>query len=105
MQADLVNRQNEIAEINRQSDYQRVQDSMTSLAQQLDTNTKLLQAAKANYKEVDEIRTEYGKYLRQKEEKQNVLEDMNRQIETLNAVYNDPDLSTLKFMGQAPTPA
>lgn len=104
MESDLANRQNEIAEIFRRSDLQQSQDDMTRLAQQLETNQQLLAAAKKEYKDVDEIRTEYGKYLRQKEEKESLLEDMNRQIETLNAVYTDPDLSTLKFMGQAPKP-
>ena len=104
MEEDLASRQNEIAEIFRRSDYQQSQDAMTSLSQQLETNKQLLATAKAEYKEVDEIRTKYGKFLRQKEEKENMVEDLNRQIQTLDAVYTDPDLSTLKFMGEAPKP-
>lgn len=104
MQADLAFRQDEIANIFRQSDYQAAQDQMTNLVQQLDTNQKLLDKARAEYKDVDQIRTEYAKFNRQKEEKEKLLEDMNKYIQDLNAVYNDPDLSTLKFMGLAPKP-
>ncbi len=104
MEEDLANRQNEIANIFRRSDYQQSQDAMTTLSQQLETNKQLLITAKREYKDVDEIRTKYARFLRQKEEKENMLEDLNQQIQTLDAVYSDPDLSTLKFMGEAPKP-
>jgi capsular exopolysaccharide synthesis family protein len=104
MQADLISRQNEIANIIRQSDHQQVQDQMTNLAQQLETNQRLLEKARAEYKDVDQIRNEYTRYNRQKEEKEALLKDMNKHIQDLEAVYNDPDLSTLKFMGLAPKP-
>lgn len=104
MQADLEFRQSEIADILRQSDYQVVQDQMTTLVQQLETNKNLLEKARSDYKELDQIRIEYAKYTRQKKEKEKLLEETNKYIQDLNAVYDDPDLSTLKFMGLAPKP-
>jgi len=104
MQEDLANRQNEIAEIIRQSEFQQAQDQMAIILQQLEANAKQLEAARAEYKGVDEIRAEYAKYDKIREEKQALLEDLNRQIEALNAVYSDPDLSTLQSLGPAPKP-
>ena len=104
MQDDLTKRQFEIGQIMRTSAHQQAQDGLATLAQQLEGNKRALALAQTEYKDIDKIRTEYAKYERQREEKQALLEDMNRQIETLNAVYNDPKLSTLRSMGLTPVP-
>ncbi len=104
MQNALANRQKEIGEINRNSTFQRTQDEMATLAQQLESNYKQLEAARKEYKDIDTVRTEYAKYERQREEKQTQLEELNAQIEDLNAVYHDPKLSTLRSMGLTPVP-
>ncbi len=104
MKADLVRRQNEIAEIIRLSNWRNAQDQMTALSQQLDTITRQLQESQAEYKEVDKIRTEFARYEIQKTEQQRLLEEMNTLIEKLNAIYNDPTIHKLRSMGQAPEP-
>jgi len=104
MKADLVRRQNEIAEILRLSDWRNAEDQMTALTQQLDTVTRQLQEAQAEYKEIDKIRTEYNRYEIQKQEQQRLLEEMNTLIEKLNAVYNDPTIHKMRSMGAAPEP-
>ncbi|MBL7214770.1 MAG: polysaccharide biosynthesis tyrosine autokinase [Phycisphaerae bacterium] len=101
MQEDLANRQNEIAEILRKAAWQRAEDDKAIVTQQIETNEAQLQKARAEYKEIDKIRAEYAKYEKIREEKQALLENLNRQVEDLNAVYTDPDLSTLKSLGPA----
>jgi capsular exopolysaccharide synthesis family protein len=104
MEDDLVYRQNEIGDIVRRSAYQRAEDQMAIIAQQIASNEEQLQKARAEYKEIDKVRAEFGRYDKIREERQALLEDMNRQIESLNAVYNDPDLSTLRSLGPVPVP-
>jgi capsular exopolysaccharide synthesis family protein len=104
MQDDLIFRQNEIGDIVRRSALQQAEDQMAILAQQIASNEEQLQKARTEYKEVDKVRAEFAKYDKIREERQALLEDMNRQIQDLNAVYTDPDLSTLKSLGGAPKP-
>lgn len=104
MQDDLAARQKEIGDIVRKSALQQAQDQMAIVAQQMASNEEQLQKARTEYKDIDKVRAEYGKYDKIREEKQTMLEDLNRQVEALNAVYTDPGLSTLKSLGAAPKP-
>ncbi len=104
MRADLVYRQNEIAEIFRQSDYRNAQDQMTALTQQLDTVMQQLQQAQNEYKEADKVRAEYARYEIQREEQQRLLEEMNTLIEKLNAMYSDPTIHKMRAAGLAAEP-
>ncbi len=104
MRADLAFRQNEIAEIYRRSDYRNAQDTMTALTQQLDSVTRQLKDAQAEYKQIDIKRAEYAAYDIKKQEQQRLLEEMNTLIEKLNALYSDPVIHKLRSMGQAAEP-
>lgn len=104
MHADLAYRQNEIAEIFRQSDYRNAQDQMTALTQQLETVTQQLQEAQNEYKEIDRVRAEYARYEIQREEQQRLLEEMNMLIEKLNAMYSDPTIHKMRAAGLAAEP-
>lgn len=104
MKADLVRRQNEIAEIIRYSNYRNAQDQMTALMQQLDTVTRQINQARQEYKDIDRIRTEYARLDTQKQEQQRLLEEMNGLIERLNALYNDPTIHKMRSLGPAPMP-
>ena len=104
MRADLAFRQNEIGEIFRRSDYRNAQDQMTALTQQLDSVTRQLSEAQAEYKQIDEKRAEYAAYDIKKQEQQRLLEEMNSLIEKLNALYSDPVIHKLRSMGPAAEP-
>ena len=104
MRSDLAFRQNEIAEIVRQSDYRNAQDQMTALTQQLDTATQQLQKAQQEYKDIDKIRSDYAVYDTKKLEQQKQLEEMNSLIEKLTALSSDPVIHKLRSMGQAAEP-
>ena len=101
MRGDLAFRQAEIADILRHSDLRNAEDTMTALMQQLDTITRQLQTAQEEYREIDKLRSEFTRYDTQREEQQQLLEEMNRLIEKLNAMYSDPVIHKLR----TPAPA
>lgn len=101
MHADLAFRQREIGEIYRLSDYRNAQDSMTALTQQLDTITRQIQNAQEEYRELDRVRADFARYDTQREEQQQLLEEMNLLIEKLNALYSDPVIHKLRSGGLA----
>ncbi|MHC5101723.1 MAG: GumC family protein, partial [Planctomycetota bacterium] len=88
-------RQVEIGDIIRRSNLLGAEESMAALTQQLQTTAQQLQAANAEYKEIDRIRNEYSQYERQRVENQTLLEEMNTLIEKKNAQHDDPTLSKL----------
>ena len=104
MRADLAYRQNEIAEIFRQSDYRNAQDQMTALTQQLDTASRQLLEAQTEDKDLDGVRAEFARYDIQREEQQRLLEEMNMVIEKLNAIYTDPTIHKMRAAGLAAEP-
>jgi capsular exopolysaccharide synthesis family protein len=95
MYADYEERQRAIGDILRQSNRINAEDNMAALTKQLDTTTQQLNSARAEYKEIDRIRSEYAKYEQQREENQTLLEDMNTLIEKKNAQHDNPRLSKL----------
>lgn len=101
---DLDARKIEIAEIQRNSQWQAVQDEMAALTQQLESVTQQVQKARNEYKRVDNDRSEYAKYEIEREEKQTQLEKANEHYESLKALYDDPELSKLRSLGTAPEP-
>lgn len=102
--SDLDARKIEIAEIQRKSQWQLVQDQMAALTQELESITQQLQKAREEYKRVDNDRALYAKYEIEREEKQAQLEKINTHIESLRALHDDPELSKLRGLGPAPVP-
>lgn len=102
--SDLDARKIEIAEIQRKSNWQLVQDEMAALTQQLDSIVLQLQAAREEYKRVDNDRAQYSKDEIEREEKQAQLEKVNAHIESLRALHDNPELSKLRSLGSAPVP-
>jgi succinoglycan biosynthesis transport protein ExoP len=101
---DLDARKIEIAEIERKSQWQSVQDEMAALTQELESVTQQVQRARDEYKRVDNDRSEYAKYEIEREEKQAQLEKSNEYYESLKALYDDPELSKLRSLGLAQEP-
>lgn len=101
---DLDARKIVIAEIQRKSQWQLVQDEMAALTQQLESVTQQVQKARDEYKRVDNDRSEYSKYEIEREEKQAQLEKSNEHYESLKALYDNPELSKLRSLGPAPEP-
>ncbi len=104
MRSDLVYRQNEIAEIIRQSNYIHAQDRMAALSQQLETTTQRLQEARSEYQDIDRVRANFTRVDRRREELQNQLEEMNIMIEKLNTMDRDPSIHKLRSGGLAAEP-
>jgi capsular exopolysaccharide synthesis family protein len=88
-------RQVEIGDILRRSNLLLAEESMAALMQELQTTAQQLQAAKAEYKEIDRIRNEYARYEKQRVENQVLLEELNTVIAKKNAQHDDPTLSKM----------
>ncbi|MCI0499550.1 MAG: polysaccharide biosynthesis tyrosine autokinase [Planctomycetales bacterium] len=95
MYDDYAERQRMIGELFRQSNLVDARDNMASLTQQLETTVQQLNAARAEYKEIDRIRSEYARYEQQRQENQTLLEDMNTLIGKKNAQHDNPRISKL----------
>jgi len=104
MRDDFEKRQAYIGDIVRKSQYQRAQDEMAALTQQLETVTKQLQVAHAEYKAVDVIRSDYDKYEKKRDEQRELLKQISGFIEKLTAQSQNPFISKLQSLGPAPVP-
>lgn len=104
MYSDLAKRQKEIGDIYRKSEWQSAEDQMAALVQQLDTTTKQLKEAQAEYKDVDLIRAEYNKLEVQRQDEIALLNEMNTYIEKLYSQIQDPQIAKLRTLNLAPVP-
>ena len=100
----LEERQIMIGEILRQSNLMGAQEQMAALVQQLDTVEQQLLAARAEYKDIDRIRSDYSRYEEQRQENLARLEEMNTLIEKKNAQHDNPKISKLSSPYQATEP-
>ena len=101
---ELASRQKEIADIRRRADLRNAEDQMTSLTEQLADMQKQLTEAKAEQKDLDNLRANYEKYVIIRDEKQTLLEEMDAYIEKLYSLMDDPEVSKVKMVGLAPEP-
>jgi len=92
---DYAKRQREIGDILRISNLITAEDSMAALVLQLDTTEQQLQAARAEYKAIDEVRSKYAITERKRSETRDLLEEMNTAIEKKKSQIDDPKLSKL----------
>jgi len=104
MRDALNKRKLEIGDILRRSDLQVVQEQMAALTKQAESVTQQLQAAKAEYKQVDSLRSQYDIFETQREEQLAMLETMNMNIEKITAQHDDPKISKLSSPYNATIP-
>jgi len=101
---DLAKRQSEIAELTRKSNLRNAEDAMTAFTIQLESLQEERNLAKVEYKDLDNLRASYAKVMTIRDERQTQLEKITEYIEKLNALHNDPTLSKVQSVGQAPEP-
>lgn len=101
---DLASRQAEIADIRRKSNLRNAEDLMTSLTKEIETLGQQRILAKREYKDVDNLRANYEKIAQLRDEKRDLLEEITKNIEKLNMLFNDPEISKVKKLGNAPEP-
>jgi len=101
---DLASRQTEIADIRRKSSLRNAEDLMTSLTKEIETLSQQRILAKREYKDLDNLRAGYEKIEQVRDEKRALLEEITKNIEKLNMVFNDPEISKVKKLGDAPEP-
>ena len=97
-------RQREIGNILRQSNLLGAQEDMVAIVRQLETTQKQLQAAYAEYKAIDDVRSAYAISERKRIETTDLLEEMNTAIEKKKAQIDDPKISKLYSTSSATLP-
>ena len=100
----FAERQRWIGDIQRKSNLMEAEESKAALSQQLESLTTQLNAARIEYKSVDQIRNEYSKFEQRRVENRTLLEEMNTLIEKKNAQHDDPGLSKLSSPYSATKP-
>ena len=101
---ELSDRQNYIAEIQRQANLQNAEDAKTVLMSQKETYRKQLQQAQIEQKQLDELRAEYSRFTEIRDKRIANLEELTKYIRDINLVINDPQVAKLASMGPAPEP-
>lgn len=100
----LDRRKTEIAEQIRQSDLKDTENRLTALTKELESLEQQRIKAKQEYKDLDNLQANYQKIATIRDQKQQLLEDITNNIEKLNMVFNDPEISKVKPVGLAPEP-
>jgi capsular exopolysaccharide synthesis family protein len=104
MYDDLAQRQREIGDIIRNSDAQSAQEQINSITEQLKVTDIQLQKGLDEYKKADLLRANYAIQEVKRKELIAQREEMNGYIEKLRTIHNDPLVSKLKLLGNAPVP-
>ena len=102
--ADYAGRQKEIGDIRRYSQLQNAEDQLIIFTKELESLEQQRIQAKQEYKDLDNLRASYQKIVTIRDEKQQLLEDLTNNIEKLNMIFNDPEISKVKAVGLAPEP-
>ena len=102
--ADLASRQLEIGNIQRVAELRFAQDQLITLQAQVETVENQRIQAMQEYKSLSELRVQYGKVVTKRDETQKALEEMGEVVRTQEAIYNDPELSKVRSIGDAPEP-
>jgi capsular polysaccharide biosynthesis protein len=100
----LDRRKTEIAEQIRQSDLKDAENRLTAFTKELESLEQQRIQAKQEYKDLDNLRASYQKIATIRDQKQQLLEDITNNIEKLNMIFNDPEISKVKPVGLAPEP-
>ena len=106
---DIINRKMEhrsaeIAQDIHKSNLHIAETERTALTEQLASMQKRLDQARLDAKDFDNLRATYEKYIRIRDEKQNLVEQVDSLVEKLYAVIENPDISRVKMVGLAPEP-
>ncbi len=106
---DIINRKIEdrkakIAQDIQKSNLRTAKAEMTALTRQLATMQIRLDQVRRDAKDYDNLCANYAQYIRIRDEKQTMLEEMDAHIEKLYAVLESPDISRVKMVGLAPQP-
>ena len=102
--ADYAERRKEIGDIRRQSQLRNAEDQLTVFTKELESLEQQRIQAKQEYKDLDNLRASYEKIVTIRDEKQQLLEDITNNIEKLNMIFNNPEISKVKSVGLAPEP-
>jgi capsular exopolysaccharide synthesis family protein len=97
-------RKAEIAEQTRQANLKNAQDQLVVSLSRLEELNKRREASIARKKDIDEARVQYQQGIKEREERRQMLDSINGQIEKLRIVKEDPETPKVQLLGIAPEP-
>jgi capsular exopolysaccharide synthesis family protein len=97
-------RKGEIAEQTRQSNLQNAQDELVVLADRLAELERLRQETEAKQKDLDLARAQYEQRLAIRDEREERLNEVKRQISKLQIMLESPETPKVQLVGYAPEP-
>ncbi len=102
--ADYAERQQEIGDLRRHSQLRNAEDQLIIFTKELESLEQQRTQAKQEYKDLDNLRASYQKIVTIRDEKQQLLEDITSNMEKLNMIFSNPEISKVKSVGLAPEP-
>ncbi len=94
----------EIANQTRQASLENAKDALYVLQERFDKLSKLKEEAQQKKTALDTARIEYNKQLTVRDEKLNILQKIDEQIEKVKSLLDDPDIPKIQTVGPAPAP-
>ncbi len=92
------------AEQKHSANVKETEDHLTAITKQLETVQRQRIQARGEYKELDNLRASYEKIKVIRDEKRSLLKDITVNIERLNMLFNDPEVSKVKRLGRTSEP-
>ncbi|MBN1817071.1 MAG: polysaccharide biosynthesis tyrosine autokinase [Sedimentisphaerales bacterium] len=101
---DLAYRQNEIGDIERKRIYIVTNDEVAASMEELTSRQEELRKSREEHAVLSGIRDQYDRTYVKREDRQQLLQSINTQIEKVKALIDDPELSKIKPMLRAIPP-
>ena len=97
-------RKSDIAEQTRQANLKNAQDQLIVLLSRLEELNRRREISIARKKDLDEARVLYQQGINQRDERRQMLDSINAQIEKLRMMKEDPETPKVQWLGTAPEP-
>ena len=97
-------RKGEIAEQTRQANFQYAQDQVVESESRLEELQTLQRQVTVQKQDLDNARVQYEQRVATRDSRREMLNDINKQIESWRIIYADPETPKVQRVGEAPKP-
>jgi capsular exopolysaccharide synthesis family protein len=94
----------EIANQTRQANFENARDALYALQERADRLSELKAEAQEKKTKLDNARIEYDKQMKIRDERLDMLNKIDEQIEKVTSLLNDPEIPKIQAVGPAPAP-
>jgi succinoglycan biosynthesis transport protein ExoP len=104
IEQERAQRKTEIADQTRRANLMNARDTLRVLEERLAELQKLRADAQEKQKALDDARSQYDQQLRMRDERVEMLSQINTQLEKLKIMLEDPETPKVQLVGLAPDP-